>query len=142
MLTRVNVQAYAVLTDVPAVFVLYDSPFWSGAYLLLILSVSVWNGGGFYIEVFGRKYVCCSHGTLQFLTMHRFERELEALRKELAEAQSKSQRSSPTMGPSETDSEPVSPLIANKLLGGDEAEVSANVDVGLSLQLEGTKKDR
>ncbi|KAF8480016.1 hypothetical protein DFH94DRAFT_739736 [Russula ochroleuca] len=48
---------YAVLTDVPAVFVLYDSPFWSGAYILLILSVSVWNGGGFYIEVFGRKYV-------------------------------------------------------------------------------------
>jgi len=50
--------AYAVLTDVPAVFFLYDSPFWSGAYLLLILSVSVWNGGGFYIEVFGRKCVC------------------------------------------------------------------------------------
>jgi hypothetical protein len=24
---------------------------------LLILSVSVWNGGGFYIEVFGRKCV-------------------------------------------------------------------------------------
>jgi len=118
--------AYAVLTDVPAVFVLYDSPFWSGAYLLLILSVSVWNGGGFYIEVFGRK----------------FERELEALRKELAEAQSKSQRSSPTMGPSETESEPVSPLITNKPLGGDEAEVSAIIDVGFSLQLEGTKKDR
>lgn len=51
------VLAYAVLTDVPPVFVLYDSPFWSGAYLLLILSVSVWNGGGFYIEVFGRKCV-------------------------------------------------------------------------------------
>ncbi|KAI0273878.1 hypothetical protein BGY98DRAFT_997995 [Russula aff. rugulosa BPL654] len=48
---------YAVLTDVPPVFVLYDSPFWSSAYLLLILSVSVWNGGGFYIEVFGRKCV-------------------------------------------------------------------------------------
>jgi hypothetical protein len=48
---------YAVLTDVPPVFVLYDSPFWSCAYLLLILSVSVWNGGGFYIEVFGRKCV-------------------------------------------------------------------------------------
>ncbi|GJJ11729.1 hypothetical protein Clacol_005967 [Clathrus columnatus] len=31
---------------------------------------NIWNGGGFYIEVFGRK----------------FERELEALRKELAEA--------------------------------------------------------
>ena len=50
-------QAYAVLTDVPPIFVLYDSPFWSGAYLLFILSVSVWNGGGFYIEVFGRKCV-------------------------------------------------------------------------------------
>jgi len=37
---------------------------------MLLFSVSVWNGGGFYIEVFGRK----------------FERELEALRKELAEA--------------------------------------------------------
>ena len=66
---RVNVQAYAVLTDVPAVFVLYDSPFWSGAYLLFILSVSVWNGGGFYIEVFGRKYVRCSHGTISYLTI-------------------------------------------------------------------------
>jgi hypothetical protein len=56
-LTRDVVPAYAVLTDVPPVFLLYDSPFWSGAYLLLILSVSVWNGGGFYIEVFGRKCV-------------------------------------------------------------------------------------
>jgi len=74
--------------------------------------------------------------------MRRFERELEALRKELAEAQSKSQGSSPTMDPSETESEPVSPLIANRPLGGDEAEVSAIVDVGLSLRLEGTKKDR
>lgn len=101
----------------------------------------MWNGGGFYIEVFGRKYVCRSHGTLKSLTMRRFERELEVLRKELAEAQSKSQRSSPTMDPSETESEPVSPLITNKPLG-DEAEVSTIVDVGFSLQLEGTKKDR
>ncbi len=46
---------YTVLTEVPAVFVLYDSSFWSGVYLILIFSVSVWNGGGFYIEVFGRK---------------------------------------------------------------------------------------
>ncbi|CAL1701595.1 unnamed protein product [Somion occarium] len=48
---------YSILTELPAVFVLYDSPFWSGAYLLLLFSVSVWNGGGFYIEVFGRKSV-------------------------------------------------------------------------------------
>ncbi|KII95941.1 hypothetical protein PLICRDRAFT_96682 [Plicaturopsis crispa FD-325 SS-3] len=71
---------YAVLTELPAVYVLYDSPFWSATFLLAIFSVSVWNGGGFYIEVFGRK----------------FERELEALRKELAEATARSGRSSPT----------------------------------------------
>jgi hypothetical protein len=46
---------YSILTELPAVFVLYDSPFWSNAFLLVIFSVSVWNGGGFYIEVFGRK---------------------------------------------------------------------------------------
>ncbi|KAJ3937364.1 MAG: hypothetical protein NXY57DRAFT_638284 [Lentinula lateritia] len=72
---------YSIVTELPAVFLLYDSPFWSGAFLIFIFSVSVWNGGGFYIEVFGRK----------------FERELEALRKELAEsAQARSGRSSPT----------------------------------------------
>ncbi|KLO06352.1 hypothetical protein SCHPADRAFT_882928 [Schizopora paradoxa] len=60
---------YGIITELP-VFVLYKSPFWSGVFLILIFSVSVWNGGGFYIEVFGRK----------------FERQLEALRKELAEA--------------------------------------------------------
>lgn len=49
--------AYAVITDIPPVFVLYDSAFWSSAYLLLIFAVSAWNGGGFYIEVFGRKCV-------------------------------------------------------------------------------------
>ncbi|KAJ7283428.1 hypothetical protein C8J57DRAFT_734828 [Mycena rebaudengoi] len=74
---------YSVLTEVPAVFLLYDSPFWSGTFLILILSVSVWNGGGFYIEVFGRK----------------FERELEALRKELAESTARSGQSSPATTP-------------------------------------------
>ena len=49
--------AYAILTELPAVYVLYDSPFWSNIFLLFIFSVSVWNGGGFYIEVFGRKWV-------------------------------------------------------------------------------------
>jgi len=61
---------YGLLTELPAVFLLYDSRFWSVVFILFIFGVSVWNGGGFYIEVFGRK----------------FERELEALRKELAEA--------------------------------------------------------
>ncbi|KAF8911867.1 hypothetical protein CPB85DRAFT_1302844 [Mucidula mucida] len=65
---------YTLLTEVPAVFVLYDSSFWSGIFLIFMFSVSVWNGGGYYIEVFGRK----------------FERELETLRRELAEATARS----------------------------------------------------
>ncbi|KAF8520071.1 hypothetical protein JB92DRAFT_2896136 [Gautieria morchelliformis] len=87
--------AYALITELPAVFVLYDSPLWSGVFLLCIFAVSVWNGGGFYIEVFGRK----------------FERELEALRKELAEATtarpgapSTSGRTSPTPSDAEASS--------------------------------------
>ncbi|PPQ66278.1 hypothetical protein CVT26_010962 [Gymnopilus dilepis] len=72
---------YALATEIPAVFLLYKSSFWSAVFLLLIFSVSVWNGGGFYIEVFGRK----------------FERELEALRKEIAES---SARASSTSGSS------------------------------------------
>ncbi|KDQ64961.1 hypothetical protein JAAARDRAFT_52883 [Jaapia argillacea MUCL 33604] len=72
---------YSILTELPAVFLLYDSSFWSGVFLFFIFAVCVWNGGGFYIEVFGRK----------------FERELEALRKELAEINNgRSGRSSPT----------------------------------------------
>ncbi|KAI0039118.1 hypothetical protein FA95DRAFT_1567340 [Auriscalpium vulgare] len=102
---------YTLLTEVPSVFVLYESSFWSGAFLLAIFSVSVWNGGGFYIEVFGRK----------------FEKELEALRKELAEAnntiRSTSSRSSPTITASEADSEPVSPLLSGKSLAGETEEV-------------------
>jgi len=75
--------------------------------------------------------------------MCRFERELEALRKELAEAQRKSQRSSPTMGPSETDSEPVSPILGHNSLEGEEDAQPASspaVDGYVSL-LEETKKD-
>ncbi|KZW03895.1 hypothetical protein EXIGLDRAFT_758211 [Exidia glandulosa HHB12029] len=90
--------AYALITEIPAVFLLYDSPFWSAVFMFTIFSVSVWNGGGFYIEVFGRK----------------FERELEALRKELAEAtqsgassqHSSSGRTSPTLDTPTLTTEP------------------------------------
>ncbi|GBE79377.1 hypothetical protein BKA93DRAFT_809699 [Sparassis latifolia] len=78
---------YTILTELPAVFLLYDSSFWSGTFLIFIFAVSVWNGGGFYIEVFGRK----------------FERELDALRKELAEVTARSERSSPTLEPQSDD---------------------------------------
>ncbi|KAF9246898.1 hypothetical protein BU15DRAFT_38475 [Melanogaster broomeanus] len=77
---------YSTLTELPAVYLLYDNPRWSGAFLILIFAVSVWNGGGFYIEVFGRK----------------FERELEALRKELAENSSRDGRSSPSLTEAES----------------------------------------
>ncbi|KAJ6567235.1 hypothetical protein DFH09DRAFT_1314348 [Mycena vulgaris] len=118
---------YSVLTEVPAVFVLYDSPFWSGAFLIGILAVSVWNGGGFYIEVFGRK----------------FERELEALRKELAESTARSGHSSPistpglSRGPSEdglSSAENSPPLMNSKLLPEDPPP--------LPLQLPQSKKDQ
>ena len=56
-----TITVYAVLTELPAVFLLYDSPFWSAAFILGIFAVSVWNGGGFYIEVFGRKCVVTHH---------------------------------------------------------------------------------
>jgi hypothetical protein len=49
------VIVYAILTELPVVFLFYDSVVWSAGFLLVIFSVSVWNGGGFYIEVFGRK---------------------------------------------------------------------------------------
>ncbi|KAF8351260.1 hypothetical protein F5887DRAFT_875456 [Amanita rubescens] len=88
---------YAILTELPAVYFFYDSSLCSGIFLIFIFAVSVWNGGGFYIEVFGRK----------------FERELEALRKELAEtvARSESFRTSPSNSNSSlpTESTPSSP---------------------------------
>jgi len=89
---------YSILTELPAVYLLYDSPRWSGTFLILIFAVSVWNGGGFYIEVFGRK----------------FESELEALRKELAENNSRSGNSSPPL----TDAESLAntPFIDHKAL--------------------------
>jgi hypothetical protein len=57
------------LTEIPAVFLLYESAAWSGVFLLLIFGVSVWNGGGFYIEVFGRKFVAirCSARNYQLI---------------------------------------------------------------------------
>lgn len=95
-------SVYALLTELPAVYVLYDSSLWSGIYLITVFAVSVWNGGGYYVEVFGRK----------------FERELEALRKELAEATARSGVSTPG-SPSRNHSDlelsslDISPIMSN-----------------------------
>ncbi|KAI0311146.1 hypothetical protein OF83DRAFT_1177858 [Amylostereum chailletii] len=85
---------YSIITELLPIFLLYDSLYWSAGYLLFIFAVAVWNGGGFYIEVFGRK----------------FERELEVLRKELAEANARSPQCSPALTADDT-STPVSPLL-------------------------------
>jgi len=90
---------YGLLTEIPAVFLLYDSPRWSGLFLIAIFAVSVWNGGGFYIEVFGRK----------------FERELEALRKELADATARSTSLSGRSSPQ--SDEIITPLQSPELTG-------------------------
>lgn len=100
---------YSILTELPAIYLLYDSPRWSGAFLILIFAVSVWNGGGYYIEVFGRK----------------FERELEALRKELAVNNHRSGRSSPSL----TDGSVAnSPAIPTTSLPSLDAELSPLLD--------------
>lgn len=85
---------YAIITELIPVLVLYKSVTWTAIYLLVCFSVSVWNGAGFYIEVFGRK----------------FERELETLRKELAEANQRNVQESPGLTADDT-STPVSPLL-------------------------------
>lgn len=99
-----------MLTVLPAVLLLYNSSIWSGCFLILIFAVSVWNGGGFYIEVFGRKSVLFVFFLLKAQLYCRFERELEALRKELGEAAIRSSgTSTPTISgtPLETDSSSV-----------------------------------
>jgi hypothetical protein len=124
---------YSILTELPAVFLLYDSPFWSSMFLLFIFSVCVWNGGGFYIEVFGRKYV----SSLPHLSrvsdnlLSRFERELEALRKELAEATA---RTSPTLAPQSDAEDDLStmagsPALSMKSLG--KSPDASNVELPL-----------
>lgn len=101
---------YSILTELPAVYLLYDSPRWSGTFLILIFAVSVWNGGGYYIEVFGRK----------------FERELEALRNELAVNNHRSGRSSPSL----TDGGSIgnSPAIPTTSLPSLDAELNPLLD--------------
>ncbi|KAH8106295.1 hypothetical protein BXZ70DRAFT_919035 [Cristinia sonorae] len=102
---------YSIITELPAVFLLYDSKTSSAIFIFFIFAVSVWNGGGFYIEVFGRK----------------FERELEALRKELAEAYARSSSpSSPSLGPQSDDglstvgnSPPLGPVADQCVPSGD-----------------------
>ncbi|KAK4687742.1 hypothetical protein P7C73_g2372, partial [Tremellales sp. Uapishka_1] len=58
---------YSIIFMIPPATLFIRNATASSVFLITIFSVSVWNGGTFYVEVFGRK----------------FERELEKLRKEM-----------------------------------------------------------
>lgn len=58
---------YSCIFMLPPAAWFIHSPLASAAFLIIIFTVSAWNGATFYVEVFGRK----------------FERELERLRKEM-----------------------------------------------------------
>jgi len=106
---------------------------------LIIFGVSVWNGGGYYIEVFGRKYVSSTFHTTCCSLIFRFERELESLRKELAEATA---RSSGTVTPSEISRDPsqtdLAALITPALTDSGSSDSGSSLDV---LTEEELKKD-
>lgn len=88
---------YAVLTMMPAVFFWYDSIRASSLFLAFTLAVSVWNGAGWYIEVWGR----------------RFEKELLALKREID--QSSAQIANVTVSSSRSSSQGphgLSPVVA------------------------------
>lgn len=60
-------MTYTIVCTLPAPILFYRSSRASAVFLLFILTMSVWNGAGYYVEVWGR----------------RFEKELQALQKEL-----------------------------------------------------------
>lgn len=58
---------YSIIFMIPAATILMHSRLASDLVIILLFVVAVWNGGNFYVEVFGRK----------------FEKELEALKREM-----------------------------------------------------------
>ncbi|PWN30579.1 hypothetical protein BDZ90DRAFT_229596 [Jaminaea rosea] len=63
-------MVYTIVCTLPAPVIFYRSSFASATFLIFILTMSVWNGASYYVEVWGR----------------RFEKELQALRRELEAA--------------------------------------------------------
>ena len=58
---------YTMLTMLPAPILFFRSKRWSIVFLMLLLTLSVWNGASYYVEVWGR----------------RFEKELQQLQREM-----------------------------------------------------------
>ncbi|UZJ52607.1 hypothetical protein CBS101457_001927 [Exobasidium rhododendri] len=62
---------YTIVCTLPAPLLFYKSKEASAIFCLLLILLSVWNGAGYYVEVWGR----------------RFERELDALKREIEATQ-------------------------------------------------------
>jgi hypothetical protein len=100
---------------IPAAALFINSARASNVFLVLIFAVSAWNGASFYVEVFGRKYVPPHHLILRieadpwkWEADHRFEKELEKLRKEMELASATGSLSGPSTNASPW-TEPASP---------------------------------
>lgn len=63
-------SVYTIVCTLPAPALFYRSSHASATFLIFVLTMSVWNGASYYVEVWGR----------------RFEKELQALRRELEAA--------------------------------------------------------
>lgn len=61
---------YTFITILPAPLLFYQNERLAACFLCIIFVVAVYNGGSFYVEVFGRK----------------FEKQLKALEKQIQEA--------------------------------------------------------
>lgn len=62
-----NIPVYSIIFMIPAATILMHSHTASDLVIILLFVVAVWNGGNFYVEVFGRK----------------FEKELNVLQREM-----------------------------------------------------------
>jgi hypothetical protein len=71
---------YTIVCTLPAPWLFYNSRTASAAFCLSLILLSVWNGAGYYVEVWGR----------------RFERELEKLRKEVEATQKAAAATAPS----------------------------------------------
>jgi len=54
------ISVYSCVFMLPPAVLFIHSPHASAAFLIIIFSVSAWNGANFYVEVFGRKSVSAS----------------------------------------------------------------------------------
>lgn len=101
---------YSIIFMIPPSTFLIHSPTSSSIFLIIIFTVSAWNGATFYVEVFGRK----------------FERELEKLRKEMEVVSATMTPTTNGTGtsPAGEDAAASSPLSSAEQLNGGEDDLN------------------